>query len=553
MYTNATEWTRIRNRVLAKGESRRSVSRSEHIHRHTLARMLANELPSRYQRDCKQKSGRLGKFLQDLSALVDRPPAGCKTGRDYWRTLRDRGCTGSYKTVLYHLRRLQRVRAERLDVWARVQRISDPDAAGLLRELVRLPNHAGLNAEFVERRLAALVGKQPAVPLSQRWAEWLASVERKARRARTCTSEEQELLRAFKVDGKRARLRALCVLAAQAGFGAVAIATCASVSKTTVARYLKLYKQGGLRSLNSRKAVVRKSDDSSLRQAIFQLLHEPPSLSSFNRASWRLEDIRQVLKAKGFVVGADTVRQVIREEGFRWKSAKVVLTSHDPKYREKLAHIQGILANLQPGERFFSIDEFGPFAVKMKGGRSLTPPDVEPMVPQWQKSKGCLILTAALELSSNQVTHFYSKAKNTQEMIRMADMLLEQYAGAQKLYLSWDAASWHLSKTLCKYVASHNETAAARGVPALELAPLPASAQFLNVIESLFSGMARAIIHRSDYASKDAAEAAIDLYFAERNRHFREHPKRAGKMIWGAERVVPAFSESNNCKDPAYR
>jgi len=35
--------------------------------------------------------------------------------------------------------------------------------------------------------------------------------------------------------------------------------------------------------------------------------------------------------------------------------------------------------------------------------------------------------------------------------------------------------------------------------PLVKLAPLPTSAQFLNVIESVFSGMARAIIHNSDY------------------------------------------------------
>ena len=41
------------------------------------------------------------------------------------------------------------------------------------------------------------------------------------------------------------------------------------------------------------------------------------------------------------------------------------------------------------------------------------------MVPQYQKSKGWLILTAALELSRNQITHFYSLKKNTEEMIKM--------------------------------------------------------------------------------------------------------------------------------------
>jgi len=73
---------------------------------------------------------------------------------------------------------------------------------------------------------------------------------------------------------------------------------------------------------------------------------------------------------------------------------------------------------------------------------------------------------------------------------------------------------------------------------------------FLNVIESVFSGMARAIIHNGDYSSVEECKAAIDRYFAERNRHFREHPKRAGNKLWGKELVPPVFAEGQNCKDP---
>jgi hypothetical protein len=89
--------------------------------------------------------------------------------------------------------------------------------------------------------------------------------------------------------------------------------------------------------------------------------------------------------------------------------------------------------------------------------------------------------------------------------------------------------------------------------PIVKLAPLPTCAQFLNVIESVFSGMARAIIHNSDYKSKEECRYAIDRYFFERNDHFLQHPKRAGNKIWGKERVPATFSESNNCKDPLYR
>lgn len=67
-----------------------------------------------------------------------------------------------------------------------------------------------------------------------------------------------------------------------------------------------------------------------------------------------------------------------------------------------------------------------------------------------------ILLTAALELSTNQVTHFYSEKKNTAEMIRLMEVLLAQYAGCDKIYLSWDAASWHASKKLYERVEEVN-------------------------------------------------------------------------------------------------
>ena len=128
-------------------------------------------------------------------------------------------------------------------------------------------------------------------------------------------------------------------------------------------------------------------------------------------------------------------------------------------------------------------------------------------MPQWQKSKGCLIVTAALELSGNQVSHFYSTKKNTTEMIRMMDLLLDRYRDRRNLDLSWDAASWHISKRLFERIEENNKAVVSSGGPIVDTAPLPARAQFLNVIESIFSGMARAIIHNSNYRSVEEARA----------------------------------------------
>ena len=220
-----------------------------------------------------------------------------------------------------------------------------------------------------------------------------------------------------------------------------------------------------------------------------------------------------------------------------------MLTSNDPNYRQKLQEITDILRNLRPDEKFFSVDEFGPFAVKIQGGRSLMKPGELRTVPQYQKSKGKLILTAALELSDNQVTHFYSDKKNTDEMLKLLELLLIKYADQSCIYFSWDAASWHASKKLNERVAEINsaEYQTTHKSPTVKLALLPSCAQFLNVIESVFSGMARAIIHNSDYQSVEECKSAMDRYIADRNQHFKDNPRRAGKQIWGMETRVPCI------------
>jgi hypothetical protein len=87
-----------------------------------------------------------------------------------------------------------------------------------------------------------------------------------------------------------------------------------------------------------------------------------------------MSDLRAVLAGKGTVATQNNIRAVIKSAGYRWKQARVTLTSVDPNYREKLAAIRATLSNLADDEAFFSIDEFGPFAVKTRAGRSLQAP-----------------------------------------------------------------------------------------------------------------------------------------------------------------------------------
>ena len=309
----------------------------------------------------------------------------------------------------------------------------------------------------------------------------------------------------------------------------------------------QIIKKGGIHNFSETRKY--KYEEERFKEAVFSILHSPPKDFGFNRASWRLPDIHSAMKAKGLPLGHNYICKIIKNAGYRFRSTKKVLTSTDPDYKEKLKQITHILSKLRKDEKFFSIDEFGPFAIKIQGGKSYVPPGKARVVPQIQKSKGFLIITAALELSTNQITHFYSKKKDTEEMIKLLELLTLNYSDQKRIFFSWDAASWHASKKFKQRVDEHNKT---KKLPKVNLAPLPACAQFLNVIESVFSGMAKAIIHNSDYQSVNECTDSIDRYIKDRNKFYTENPKRAGNKIWGSERVEPKFSESNNCKDPQY-
>jgi transposase len=350
----------------------------------------------------------------------------------------------------------------------------------------------------------------------------------------------------------RERKKALAVLGCLRGIRTAVIARCLQMSRKTVGRYFCRFANESLNALFPAKAAKPK-DDPDREQFLFSLLHSPPSTHGINRTSWRMNDLHQIMAESGHRTSKKRIRALIKAAGFKWRKAKVVLTSNDPEYHTKVGVITQILSDLKENEAFFSIDEYGPFAIKRKGGVKRVGPGEDYVVPQYQKSKGWLILTAALELSRNQITHFYSLKKNTEEMIKMADLLRTEYRTCRTIYLSWDVASWHVSKDLLEQITHRNGQAPAEGFPIVKTAPLPAGAQFLNVIESVFSGMARAIIHNSDYCSIGAAKESIDRYYAERNEYFRAHPKRAGSKIWGQERVQSRFREGNNCKDPLYR
>ena len=171
--------------------------------------------------------------------------------------------------------------------------------------------------------------------------------------------------------------------------------------------------------------------------------------------------------------------------------------------------------------------------VKSYGGRCYAPTKNPPTYVDAQTSRGSVTLFGALSATTNQVTWFYGRAKDTEAMIDLAEILFNQYHDKSRLYITWDAASWHGSNALTSWLDGLNsQTQAIGDGPIIELVPLPSHSQFLDVIESIFSAMKRAVIHHSNYPSEYEMKSAISTHFVDRNGYFASNPKRAGKKIW---------------------
>jgi len=235
---------------------------------------------------------------------------------------------------------------------------------------------------------------------------------------------------------------------------------------------------------------------------------------------------------------------------FKIGKTRKVLTSPDPNYREKVELLLKILWSLKSEEILFFIDELGPLRVKKYGGRCYIKKGEILTIPQIQTSKGSVTLYGALSATTNQITWNYGNTKNSSGMIDLVESLFNQFHDKSKLYITWDAASWHSSNELVDWLDRFNaETNYIGKGPLIEFIPLPSNSQFLNVIESVFSAMKRTVIHHSNYQSEEEMKLAISLHFEERNDYFKKNPKRAGKKIW----EIDFFKDYENIKSGNYK
>lgn len=302
---------------------------------------------------------------------------------------------------------------------------------------------------------------------------------------------------------------------------------------------------------NKRNEKTRQEKIEQRKKRLLEVIHHKPKFYDVNRSNWSLDSLVKVYGEQfNESISATSVSRSLKEVKYTIKKARKVLTSPDPDYREKVDTLLKTINAIRHDELLFFIDELGPLKVQKYGGKIYSRGNEVPTYPQIQVGKGSISLAGALSATTNQMTWIYIEAKDSEAMINLAEVLYNQHFSKKKLYITWDCASWHNSHALVSWLELFNAETEKSGIgPIIEFIPLPTSSQFLDIIEAVFSGMKRAVIHNSDYQSETEMKTAISQHFRERNEHFKENPKRAGNKIWD----IDFFHDHNNIKSGTYR
>ena len=138
-----------------------------------------------------------------------------------------------------------------------------------------------------------------------RWQEWIYEIER----GNLLVHKWEKILSGQNIHNRKI---VLAVMAKEEGFTIRAISEHLGISRNTILFRSNAYIAGGIDGLLGRKSKPSLVDDVVFTKALFTLLHEPPSLSGFNRTSWRLDDLRQALSTQGIKVCKDIIRCVFQ-------------------------------------------------------------------------------------------------------------------------------------------------------------------------------------------------------------------------------------------------
>jgi transposase len=354
----------------------------------------------------------------------------------------------------------------------------------------------------------------------------------------TFSAEERnklERMERSRSDEKRRTVRAAILLGVASGLSDEAVAKAYGVNRNTVVRCVRKCLQFGLNAALEelpRSGKPRRLSDEAIAWVLHCACQKPKELGySYELWTYRLLSghIRQYCRQAGYPeldrLSRSKLHKILTKGQIRPHKVRYYVERRDPEFEQKMAvvlHVykeveilnDGLLRGVirEPGVITISYDEKpGIQALAQKSAE--LPPVVgkhpSPTRDYEYKRLGTVSLLAGLDLHTGRVTAVVRDRHASADFIELLKKLDENYPEQARLRLILDNHSAHISKETQAYLATRPKR--------FEFVFVPKHGSWLNLVENLFSKMARSMLREIRVASKGELIERIYLYFDETN------------------------------------
>ena len=338
------------------------------------------------------------------------------------------------------------------------------------------------------------------------------------KRIRSSTKEE-----------KRRVTRASIILDYLDGYSDDRIAARNDVNKNTVKKCLSKLREFGMETaLNdlprSGKPRIITDDD---RSWILNLACTKPSDHGYPDELWSYTIMTEHIRKNRpslMSISRSTVFEILNEAEIRPHKVRYYVEKRDPEFEEKMATVlhvyrevdminNGVIIPELKDTITISFDEKpGMQAISMTSEELPPVPGKHPSVTRDYEYKrpGTLSLLAGIDLHNGTVTEIVSRTHNSDDFISFLKKLDSSYPGGKRIRLILDNLRVHTSEKTREYLLT---------VPnRFQFIFTPKHGSWLNIVEMLFSKLARTMLREIRVKTIEELENRIHLYFQEINR-----------------------------------
>lgn len=346
---------------------------------------------------------------------------------------------------------------------------------------------------------------------------------------------ELETIRRSRSEEKRRTTRAAILLDSVAGMSDQAIARAQHVNRNTVVLCINKCLRFGVKvALGElpRSGKPRTLSDEAIAWVLHCACQKPKDLGySYELWTYRLltTHLRQRCEAAGYAelrrLSRSKLHKILTKAEIRPHKVRYYVERRDPEFERKMAEVLHVYKEVQilnegllrgeiaePGTATISYDE--------KPGiqaLALTTPDRPPVPGKYAshlrdyeyKRLGTVSLLAGLDLHTGTVTEIVHDTHKSADFIAFLQKLDAAYPAQMQLRLLLDNHSAHISKETQGYLASRPQR--------FQFTFMPKHGSWLNLVENLFSKMARSMLRGIRVASKPELIDRIHQYFQEVN------------------------------------